>query len=50
MQTNGHYNQIKKNKIILLEETTPNIACNVSGYTQNRDRTICLEGGKEGSC
>jgi hypothetical protein len=32
------------NKIILLEETTPNIACNISGDTENWDRAVCLEG------
>jgi hypothetical protein len=34
---------ILKNKVILLEEITPNIACNISGDTQNRDMTVCLE-------
>ena len=37
------YKSIRE-KTILLEETTPNIACNISGDTQNLYRTICLEG------
>ena len=34
--------------VILLEEATPNIACNISGNTQNWDRTVCLK--VEGRC
>jgi len=27
----------------ILEETTPNIACNISGDAKNRNREVCLK-------